>query len=226
MHCLVTTVEAQRDTRGSKPTTPPAEYQTLSDEELALRARTEKSAFSELGRRHYRVALRTAMAILRSPEDAEDAVQNSLFKAFTHISDFQFRATFRSWFIGIVINQSLISLRRSKRVQHIPVEPVKTCESRGLGELKSGCKTPEEIHYEQELTGLLANTIKRLPAVFRPVLTMQISDGPDIKTIAGSLHVTPGAAKSRLQRARRELRHRIESDLTTIYSMSSVSLRR
>src|SRR5208337_1173120 len=72
----------------------------------------DTEAQEHLFARHRPRLYRTAVALLRNKEDAEDAVQDGLCKAYTHLRSFQGRSSFSTWLTSIVINSALMSRRR------------------------------------------------------------------------------------------------------------------
>jgi hypothetical protein len=72
----------------------------------------DQQAYAELCRRHSHRTLRTVLRITRNVADAEDTLQESLLKAYTHIGDFDGRSAFSSWLTRIAINNALMLLER------------------------------------------------------------------------------------------------------------------
>ena len=202
------------------------EYTSLSDKDLIERSSNEAAAFSELVRRYHGFCLRVAGSILSEKADAEDAVQNALLSAYIHLPNFQLRATFKTWLMRIVTNQSLMIIRKSRRARQVPIESGSHRGPENTIELRSTGKTPEEIHFAQELGATLHKSLRRLPAGYGRVMSMQAMDQLGHMAIADCLEITPEAAKSRIYRAKRELRRRLEEQLSTKYSSSTVRLMR
>jgi hypothetical protein len=87
--------------------------QNLNEEALVTAARGgHTEAFDQLWQCHAKRILRTACRITRNHADAEDALQDSLLKAFVHIGDFDGRSSFSSWLTRIAINSALMILRK------------------------------------------------------------------------------------------------------------------
>jgi len=82
----------------------------------------DANAFVELSRRHSSRAFQTAYRITRNRQDAEDAVQDSLLKAFTHLNDFQEKSSFSTWLTRITINSALMILRKKRVCVEISIE--------------------------------------------------------------------------------------------------------
>ena len=81
----------------------------MSDEVLVSTAQSgDANAFVELSKRHSNRALQTAYRITRNRQDAEDALQDSLLKAFTHLKDFQEKSSFSTWLTRIAIDRKSV----------------------------------------------------------------------------------------------------------------------
>ena len=88
----------------------------MEDSELVQEAQKgDRNAFSELVRRYQSASLKLAIAVLGNREDAEDEVQNAMYKAFDRLSQFQQQSQFSTWLYRIVLNQSLMRRRQLKK---------------------------------------------------------------------------------------------------------------
>ncbi len=87
----------------------------VADDLLVSAAQSgDSKAFFELTKRHSRMLLFKAYQITRNWQDAEDVVQDSFMKAFTHLHTFESRSRFSTWFTRIAINSALMWLRKSR----------------------------------------------------------------------------------------------------------------
>jgi RNA polymerase sigma-70 factor (ECF subfamily) len=173
------------------------------ESELLTRARNgDSEAFAELARRHYQSCHRTAVSILRNPADAEDEVQNTFLKALIHLPGYENRSELRTWLTSIVRNQCLMRLRSAAHQRSRPLDGVSGIELRHS-------PTAEEELSRRQLERLVARNVRLLPAVYREVLLLHNLRGMRLDAIARRLGISPGAVKSRLRRARNELRNRI-----------------
>ena len=187
------------------------ELEDVADEELVRLAQTgRRDAFSELTSRNYNVSFKLAVSILRDREEAEDEVQNAYWKAFQHIDQFHSDAKFSTWMTRIVVNQCLMRLRRSRRASFLHIDDVQIGEERGSFELTDGLPTPEAVFGSKELAVLLRQEIRRIPPLLRTVFVLRDVDQLPMPEVAEKLGISVAAAKSRLLRARAELRHRLE----------------
>src|SRR5882762_2147655 len=95
--------------------TPRGSPHGLSDESLVEAAKRGHSmAFATLSEQYRRQLFRTAHRITRNCEDAEDAVQDALLRAFVHMTDFDGRSSFGTWLTRIAINSALMILRKKR----------------------------------------------------------------------------------------------------------------
>ena len=87
----------------------------MSDAVLLSTAKAgDADAFVELSRRHYRMVFQATFRITRNEQDAEDALQDSLLKAFSHLKNFEERSSFSTWLTRIAINSALMILRKKR----------------------------------------------------------------------------------------------------------------
>src|SRR3974377_113122 len=74
-----------------------------------------QEAFGELVRRYYRVCLKAASFILRNHSDAQDAVEDAIGRARTHLHQYREEAPFASWLTQVVVNYCLMHIRARRR---------------------------------------------------------------------------------------------------------------
>jgi RNA polymerase sigma-70 factor (ECF subfamily) len=187
------------------------------DTQLVLRAQNgDSAAFAELATRHYRYCVKIAFALMHNEADAEDEVQNAFISALSHLNGFESRSSFRSWLTRIVTNQCLQRHRKLRRFRPIVVEnfgsTAQAGEFRKDGFVDRG-KTVEQNLMEVQIGSLAFACMDRLPPVFRHVLRLSVVEDLPLATVCEKLQITPAAAKSRLCRARAELRRRLQTHL-------------
>jgi RNA polymerase sigma-70 factor (ECF subfamily) len=179
------------------------------DDLIRLAQAGDHNAFAELMRRNYPVSLRLAFSILRDREEAEDEVQNAYWKAFRHLGQFHFDAKFSTWITRIVVNQCLMRLRSARRASWLYLDDNRTGEERGSLDLTDPASTPEMQVGTRELSVLLQREIRRIPPLLRRVFELREVDELPMPEVAERLGISLPAAKSRLLRARAELRDRL-----------------
>jgi len=165
------------------------------------------NAFAELRDRHYRTLLRTTYRVTKNREDAEDALQDSFLKAFTHLNSFEARSTFSSWVTRIAINQSLMILRKRRTINDQSIGAGDDCcGSNDRWEMRDVREDPEHLYVRHERSELLRGAIRRLRPCLRNALELQCAQEYSIREIADALGISSAAAKSRLLHARLSLR--------------------
>ena len=184
---------------------------TWSDDDLVSAAQAGRhDAFEALMNRNYSNCLKLALSILKERQEAEDQVQNAYWKAFQHIGQFQRDAKFSTWMTRIVVNQCLMRLRQTRRASFLYLDDAPIGESRGTLELVDQTDSPEKMLGSKELSGLLKHEIARIPALLRNVFVLRDVNQLPMPEVASQLGISVAAAKSRLLRARLELRQRLE----------------
>src|SRR5882724_2493778 len=182
-------------------------------DELAL-VQTAKSgdvsAFEELVRRYDRNVFRIAQHITQNREDAEDVVQDAFLKAYSNLNQFQGQSKFYTWLVRIAVNEALMKLRRRRPERTVSLdEEVKTEEDSLPREVADWSPNPEQQYSQAELREILSKTIQGLPPGFRTVFVLRDVEGLSTEETADALELSVPAVKSRLLRARLQLRERL-----------------
>lgn len=165
---------------------------------------SQGGTIDELFAQHYKALLRIAYRILHSKEDSEDAVQNAYCAAFRHFHKFRGESSFKTWITQIVVNCSLMQLRERRVRPQVALEEV---EHR----LTSHAFTPETLCYLQELETAHTRAAARLPRKLQEIYAPCLLADTALPTVADQLGLTAPAAKSRLLRARRKVKHALQS---------------
>jgi RNA polymerase sigma-70 factor (ECF subfamily) len=183
----------------------------LSDDEiLTLAQERDEAAFEELMRRNSSSSFKLALSILRDRQDAEDEVQNSYWNAWRYLGQFQRGSKFSTWIARIVINHCLMRLRKARRASFLYLDGAAEDGEMRAMELSDRRPTPEAQLGNQEMSAVLRTEIRRLPVLLRNVLVARDLDELSMDDIAERFGISVSAAKSRLVRARAELRRRME----------------
>src|SRR6201987_4680395 len=182
-------------------------------EELTLvqaAKRGDDSAFEELVRRYDRNVFRIAQHITQNREDAEDVVQDAFLKAYGNLEQFQGQSKFYTWLVRIAVNEALMKLRRRRPERMVSLdEDVKTEEDSVPREIADWSPNPEQLYKQSELKDILTRTIQGLPPSFRTVFVLRDVEGLSTEETADALGLSIPAVKSRLLRARLQLRERL-----------------
>jgi len=167
-------------------------------------------AFTKLVHRYDGKILRLTQHITGNREDAEDALQETFLKAFSHLEQFQGDSRFYTWLVRIAVNESLMKLRKRKAANTVSLdEPVETEDDSLPREIASWDPNPEQRYAQQELQEILDRTVQALPPIFRTVFVLRDLDHLSTEETAEALNLSVPAVKSRLLRARLQLREKL-----------------
>jgi len=167
-------------------------------------------AFSELVRRYDRNIFRIAQHITHNEEDAQDVVQDAFLKAYQNLGQFQGQSKFYTWLVRIAVNEALMRLRKRRNGRIVSLdEDVETEEGTMPREVADWSPNPEQIYGQSELGDILRKTIQGLPPGFRTVFVLRDVEGLSTEETAEMLGLSVPAVKSRLLRARLQLRERL-----------------
>ncbi len=167
-------------------------------------------AFEQLVKRYDRNVFRIAQHITQNREDAEDVVQDAFLKAFQNLGQFQGQSKFYTWLVRIAVNEALMRLRRRRPERMVSIdEDVQTEDDSIPREIADWSPNPEQLYNQGELKEILQKTIQGLPESFRTVFILRDVEGLSTEETADALGLSVPAVKSRLLRARLQLRERL-----------------
>jgi RNA polymerase sigma factor (sigma-70 family) len=164
------------------------------------------SAFEELWARHSNTAFKLVYRIVGNRDDAEDILQDAWMKAFVHLKDFDGRSKFSTWLTRIAINSALMVLRKKRS------RPETSLDWNGDGETWQQWEVPdnslniEDLYLKREAEFKLKEAIDRLRPPLRSVMEIQRLHYRSNKELADAAGISVAAVKSRLLRARAQLR--------------------
>jgi RNA polymerase sigma-70 factor (ECF subfamily) len=167
----------------------------------------ETQLFYELVKPYERRIYTTAFAILRNEAEAEDAAQEAVLKAFTHIGQFRAEARFSTWLTQIAVNEAL--MRRRKAHTEI-MEPIGEREeddgSYTPRDFADWREIPSEVLEKKEIRRKLASAVATLAEKYRQVFVLRDIQHLSIEETAEALGISRASVKTRLLRARLMLR--------------------
>jgi RNA polymerase sigma-70 factor, ECF subfamily len=179
----------------------------ICDATLVSEARAGNSnAFDELCRRYSSRLMKSIHRVLQNRSDAEDALQDTLLSAFTHLESFQGRSNVSTWMTRIAINAAFSQLRKSRGIAVSIDEAVGEAGVALSAVLQDNALDAERQLIDAQQEELLAKAIAQLPPSLRSVLKLRIRDGYSSKQIAETIGISESAVKSRLSRACRLVR--------------------
>jgi RNA polymerase sigma-70 factor (ECF subfamily) len=168
------------------------------------------AAFDKIVRRYDRKLLRIAQSVTRNREEAEDAVQDAFFNAYQKLDQFQENAKFSTWMIRIVLNQALMKLRKQRRWREESLDSNFRGESEFLPmDLEDWSPNPQELYGAAEFRKLLVRCLGSLRPTLRIVFVLRDIEELSISETCEALGLSVVAVKSRLLRARLQLREKL-----------------
>lgn len=177
---------------------------------LAQAREGDTQAFGELVRRYESKIFRLAQHITQNREDAEDVLQETFLKAYEHLDQFQGNSKFYTWVVRIAVNQALMKLRRRKTDKSVSLdETIDTGEDTIVREIAAWDENPEQRFSREEIGQILESAIHALEPPYRSVFALRDIEGLSTEETADALGLSVPAVKSRLLRARLQLRERL-----------------
>jgi RNA polymerase sigma-70 factor, ECF subfamily len=168
------------------------------------------AAYDTLVRKYERQIFRIAQHITQNREDAEDVMQDAFLKAYEKLDQFQGNAKFYTWLVRIAVNESLMRLRKRRTSKTVSMdEDLVTEEGSVPRDFADWAPNPEQNYDNSELSDILLRTINGLPRSFRVVFVLRDVENLSTEETAEALGLSVPAVKSRLLRARLQLRERL-----------------
>lgn len=179
-----------------------------SDDDLISAAQLgNQQAFMELCGRYSPVTRQCIFKIVRNHEDTEDALQDTLLRAYTHLSSFRRSCKFATWLTAIGVNTALMILRKRRIRKEGSASPISPDgEKLALQEPVDRSPGPERIYLKQQATLLVRRELKKLKPSLRSIVDHYYGTGCSLDDVAKEHGISLGAAKSRLLRGRNRLR--------------------
>lgn len=192
-----------------------ADLRQASEEALVALARErDEAAVRELIRRFNPRLFRVARGVVGTDPEAEEVLQDAYLAAFSRLDQFRGDARFSTWMTRIVLNTAGMHKRRSRpHEEYDTVAEDEAGERRVLAFPGSGPDGPEATLGRSQLRRLLEGAIGELPSDLRLVFLLREAEGLSVLTIAQDLQLNPITVKTRLFRARRQLRAALEARL-------------
>lgn len=181
----------------------------LAESELIRRVCAgDQDAFYELLRPHERAIFFAARAVLSNDADAEEAAQEAVLKAFTHIASFRGESKFSTWVIQITINESRMKLRKEHRHLYESVDEPRSDEEGDYWprDFADWREIPSEALERKELRQALRKALDSLAPKYRQVLVLRDVQHLSIAETAVALGLTQQNVRTRLLRARLQMR--------------------
>jgi RNA polymerase sigma-70 factor (ECF subfamily) len=177
----------------------------MADDELLRRVLGGDTGLFEVIMRRYNQRLfRVVRAILGSPNDVEDTMQQAYLNAFVHLDQFADRARFSTWLTKIAVHEALARARsRRPGASALPIDET------AMNDAASTQPNPEHQAFAGELRRILESAVDALPQDYRVVFMLRQIEGLSTQETADSLEINEDTVKTRLHRARALLREEL-----------------
>lgn len=180
----------------------------LDDQVLITRAQEgDRSAFNQLLRKHETRAYQYAYRLTRNPEEAADVVAEAFVRVYNAIHNFKGNSAFTTWMYRILTN-CFLDIRKKERARpaHSLESTLQTAEGEVERQVEDPGLTPHEEAEKSERESRVAKAVAQLPEYQKAMIVMYHSEMLSYEDIAASLDLPIGTVKSRLNRARLNLR--------------------
>lgn len=192
----------------------PQSHVVPQDEETLVKSASNGNldAFNQLVLKHQDLAYRHAVSMLNDDWLAEEVAQDSFLKAFQNVKSFR-GGSFRAWLMRIVTNTAYDTLRYSSKRPTQPLFPDdgdgdEVESPRWLADPNASVEGSLE---EDERTKFIYHTLNELQDIYRNVLTLVDLQDFDYEEAAQALNIPVGTVKSRLARARMQLKEKLQA---------------
>jgi len=170
-----------------------------------------RKAFGILVERHEQRIFFVAQRITRTREDAEDVVQQSFQKAFTHLRKFEGRSAFSTWLTRIAITEALMFLRRRRGLREVLIDDLNGHEETTTAlEVPDSSPDPEAIYSRREWAEMLSLAMNELPPGIRRAIQLRELDERSSEETARIMGISISALKGRMFHGRKKLRERLK----------------
>ncbi len=159
-------------------------------------------------------AVRVAYLVCRDPALAEDIVQSAFIRAYERIAQFDSERPFAPWFLRMVVNATLNTLKHQGRLHPLNVQDDDNAGLPDHEPIDSEAILPEAILERAETISLIAATMNQLTAQQRAALVMRYYLDLSENEMAEQLKIAPGTVKWRLHAARERMRQLLPAWLT------------
>ena len=189
------------------------EITAAGDAELVRRALgRDEAAVRAIITANNRKLYRLARGILRNDGEAEDVVQETYVRAFTHLEDFRGDSSVATWLARIAMNEALGRLRHRRPGVEWSSLPEGALEAQII-QFPLVSTDPEKSMAQREIQRVVEQAIDELPEAFRLVFITRVIEGMNVEETAEILGLKAETVKTRLHRARNLLRDNVEKKI-------------
>ena len=179
----------------------------MQDELLIRRAQSgDEGAFEQLLLTHQKSVYNLCLRMVKNPDDALDLSQEAFLRAWRALDQYQFDAAFSTWLFRLTSNVCIDFLRKQKRQQHMSLTVTDEDEPGEEFAVPDPAPGQEEQIIQNDWRAAVARAMASLPEDWRVVMQLRVVEQLSYEQIAGILDIKVGTVKSRLARARTQLR--------------------
>jgi len=196
------------------------DYNALGDAALArLCAARDREAICHVITANNQRLFRAAWSILKTRQDAEEAVQAAYLSAFASMGTFEGRSALSTWLTRIVVNEALGRRRaEQRRRRHFEQEGVAVLDQYREALMRgSDAERPDVAVAREQIRKLLEEAVAELPETFRTVFVLREIEGMSSEDTAEVLGVPVATVKTRLFRGRRRLQQMLAPELANVF---------
>jgi len=182
------------------------------EQEFSLEAlrKGDRDEFARLVDAYSNQIYRLGLKMLADPQDAEDVLQNTFLKALQSLANFEGRSSLSTWLYRIAVNEALMLLRKQRSETPVPGDQDSDDDENYFPvQFVDWCCLPEDELLSSEAKARLDRAIQKLPEKLRVVFILRDIEGLSIRETSEALGLTETAVKTRLLRARLNLREQL-----------------
>lgn len=173
----------------------------------------DNSAFEALMEKHMGIIYNIALRMTANQDDAEDMTQEIMIKIFRSLGSFKGNSKFSTWIYRVAVNTCLDELKKKKNRKHLSLDAeISGDDGENQIEIKDDSPSPEKLAEQNELRDMVAAAVKLLSDEHRAVIVLRDIRGMSYSEIAGILGCSDGTVKSRISRARAQLKMILEKE--------------
>ncbi len=188
------------------------DHESADDHYVKAASGGDREAFDQLVSRHQQSVINAAAYYLGNHEDALEVAQESFLKAWKAVAGFEGKASFRTWLLRITLNTARsfhshrTALKRSGSTATISMSTTSGDEDEGDREIADSSEEPRQLAEKKELGEVIEKAIGSLEEDARRIIILRDILGESYQAIADEEGLTLGTVKTRVHRARLELR--------------------
>ncbi len=183
----------------------------MEERELVEQSRAgNQEAFADLVKRYKTKVFNLAFSFTRDQAVADDLAQEVFIKAYFGLPKFRFQSEFGTWLYRITVNHVRDYLREKSKMSRVPFDDLRQTPSSQEDEITK----KEQAQTAEQQRKLVLQSLQTLPEKYQVIITLRDIRGFSYEEISRILKISPGTVDSRLHRARKMLRKKIEPFLS------------